>query len=57
MAKTPNITNFEKLCELMRQFNSSTEEDSVWIINEMTELDGYDEWLAWMEENRLNDLP
>ena len=57
MAKTPNITNFKKLCELLRQFNSSTEEDSVWIINEMTELDGYDEWLAWMEENRPNDLP
>jgi hypothetical protein len=57
MAKTPTITNFEKLCKLLRQFNSSTEEDSVWIINEMTELDGYDEWLAWMEENRPNDLP
>ena len=57
MADIPNIPNFEKLCELLKQFNNSTEEDSVWIINEMTELAGYDDWLAWMEEHRPNELP
>ena len=57
MADIPNIPNFEKLCELLKQFNNSTEEDSVWIVNEMTELDGYDDWLAWMEEHRPNELP
>lgn len=57
MTKSPDIPNFEKLCELLKKFKSSTEEDSVWIINEMTELDGYDNWLAWMEEHRPNELP
>lgn len=57
MTTSPDIPNFKKLCELLKHFNSSTEENSVWIINEMTELDGYDDWLEWMEEHRPNDLP
>lgn len=57
MTTPPNIVNFEKLSELLNQFNNSTEEDSIWIIHEMQDMDGYDEWLQWMEEYRPNDLP
>jgi hypothetical protein len=57
MNNIPSIPNFEKLSALLKQFNNSTEEYSVWIINEMTGLEGYDDWLAWMEEHRPNDLP
>jgi hypothetical protein len=57
MTSSPNIPNFEKLCELLKQFNNSTEEDSIWIIHEMQDMDGYDEWLIWMEEHRPNELP
>ncbi len=53
----PNIQNFELLCDLLKKFNQSSEEDSVCIINEMYEIDGYDEWLDWMEKNRPSELP
>lgn len=52
----PHISNFEKLCELLEKFNNSTEEDSIWIIQEMIDMDGYDDWLQSMEEHRPNDL-
>jgi len=57
MKEIPNIQNFELLCDLLKKFNQSSEEDSIWIINEMYEIDGYDEWLEWMEKNRPNELP
>ena len=51
------IKNFEQLCNLLTKFKNASEEDSVWLINEMQELDGYFEWLEWMEKNRPEDLP
>jgi hypothetical protein len=57
MYEIPNIKNFELLCDLLKKFNQSSEDDSVWIINEMYEIDGYDEWLDWMEKNRPSELP
>lgn len=57
MNKIPDITNFQVLCDLLEKFNKSSEEDSVWLINEMYEVEGYEEWLDWMQENRPNELP
>lgn len=53
----PNIPNFDKLCSLLEKFNNSSEEDGVWIINEMLEIEGYSEWLGWMEKNHPDELP
>ena len=57
MNKAPDIPNFQVLCDLLEKFKKSSDEDSVWLINEMYEIEGYDEWLDWMEQNRPNELP
>ena len=57
MNKAPDIPNFQVLCDLLEKFKNSSDEDSVWLINEMYEIEGYDEWLVWMEQNRPSELP
>jgi hypothetical protein len=57
MNKAPDIPNFQVLCDLLEKFKNSSDEDSVWLIYEMYEIEGYDEWLDWMEKNRPNELP
>jgi hypothetical protein len=57
MNKAPDIPNFQVLCDLLEKFKKSSDEDSVWLINEMYEIEGYDEWLDWMEQNRPSELP
>ena len=52
-----NIPNFKILCELFKKFKSSNEEESISAIQQMQELDGYIEWLSWMEINHPDELP
>lgn len=52
-----NIPNFDKLTELLKQYNAASDEDAVWLIHEMQDLEGYYEWLAWMEKNKPEELP
>jgi hypothetical protein len=52
-----NIPNFEILCELFQKFKNSEEVESTSAIQQMLELDGYAEWLDWMEKNHPNELP
>jgi hypothetical protein len=56
MNKAPDIPNFQVLCDLLEKFKKSSDEDSVWLINEIHEIEGYDEWLE-MEQNRPSELP
>lgn len=49
------IKNFEKLCKLLQKWDQNP--DDHFIIHEMLEIEGYDEWLAWMEINRPDELP
>ncbi len=57
MTDVPNIPNFEKLSNVLKEFKESSDEDSIWIIQEMYEIEGYDQWLEWMETYRPNELP
>ncbi len=50
MNKAPDTQNFQVLCDLLEKFKKSSEEDSVLLINEMYETEGYDEWLNWIEQ-------
>jgi len=49
--------NFDKLCELLEKSKKLSPSESIWIINEMVELDGYEDWLEWMKNNKPKDLP
>lgn len=49
------ITNFDKLCELLKKSDQSPE--NLGYIYEMMGLDGYDEWLTWMQKHRPGELP
>ena len=51
------IPNFEILCDLFQKFKNSEEAESTSAIQQMLELDGYAEWLDWMEKNHPNELP
>lgn len=52
-----SIPNFEILCDLFQKFKNSEEAESTSAIQQMLELDGYAEWLDWMEKNHPNELP
>lgn len=56
MTKDPaEISNFDRLCELLKK--SDCDPENIGIIYEMMALEGYEDWLAWMEEHRPDDLP
>ncbi len=57
MQAPSHIPNFQSLCDLLEKYKSATEGDAVWIIHEMQDIEGYFEWLEWMERNRPTDLP
>lgn len=52
-----HIPNFETLAQLFKKWLAASDEDADWLIREMQELDGYSEWLEWMEENQPEDFP
>lgn len=52
-----SIPNFEILCDLFQKFKNLEEAESTSAIQQMLELDGYAEWLDWMEKNHPNELP
>jgi hypothetical protein len=54
--KYPEIKNFEKLYELLEKSKKLPPSESIWLINEMVELEGYEDWLVWMKNNRPKDL-
>ena len=50
-----DIPNFDELCELLAVWDENTEDP--YYIQMMQALDGYSEWLEWMEKNRPEALP
>lgn len=57
MQDPDHIQNYGLLCDLLRKYKSSSEGDAEWIIHQMQDIDGYFEWLEWMEKNRPSELP
>lgn len=50
-----DIPNFDELCRLLKEWDKEPEDSGY--IQQMQELDGYEEWLDWMEKNRPDELP
>ena len=50
-----DIPNFEELCLLLKAWDEEPE-DPYWI-QMMQNMEGYNEWLEWMETNRPEELP
>ena len=49
------IPNFEVLCDLLKEWDKNPDDSS--FIQEMLSIEGYEEWLDWMEKNRPDELP
>ena len=52
-----NIANFDKLYEMFKEWMNTSDNDEHWVIREMQNMEGYSDWLEWMEENKPNELP
>ena len=52
-----NIANFDKLYEMFKEWMNTSDEDEHWVIREMQNMEGYSDWLEWMEENKPDELP
>jgi len=54
--KSSEIKNFDKLCEMLEESKKLSPSESIWLINEMVEQEGYEDWLDWTKNNRPKDL-
>jgi len=52
-----NIANFDKLYAIFQEWMNTSDEDEHWVIREMQNMEGYSDWLEWMEENKPDELP
>ena len=52
-----NIANFDKLYEMFKEWMNTSDNDEHWVIREMQNMEGYSDWLEWMEENKPDELP
>jgi hypothetical protein len=50
-----DIPDFDELCDLLAIWDENPEDS--YYIQSMQAMDGYGEWLDWMEKNRPEALP
>jgi hypothetical protein len=50
-----DIPNFDELCDLLAIWDENPEDP--YYIQSMQAMDGYGEWLDWMEKNHPEALP
>ena len=55
MIAKEDIPNFYELTRKFEEWMSDPDDD--FTIQVMRSMEGYNEWLEWMEENRPDDLP